>query len=178
MPLQSNIARPYAHALFQLAMEQGNLAVWHNQLQWLSAVADDPQLKDIAANPSVLPDQLVGLIIEISGDKLDQYGRNLVRLIVQNGRLSALAEIAQIYAELRAESEKTVRAAMYTATPLDKSKQDRFASALQHKLGRSVELDFKVDEELIGGAVIRAGDWVVDGSVKTQLARLVGAIGS
>ena len=178
MPSQSNIARPYAQALFQLALEEGRLAVWHDQLQWLALVADDPQLKELAARPNITPAQVIGLIHEVSGDHLDQHGRNLVQLIVQNGRLSVLGEIADAYAELRAEAEKTITASMITATPIDEGQRQGFQSALKNKLGRAVELEFEVDEELIGGAVIRAGDWVVDGSVKTQLDRLVGAIGS
>ena len=178
MPSQSNIARPYAQALFQLAAEQSSLSAWNEQLQWLAAVANDPQLKEVAAAPNVSPEQLIGLIIEISGDQLNQHGRNLVHLIIHNGRLSALPEIARTYAELRAEAEKTVAALMVTATPMEKIQRQNFKAALENKLGRTVELEFEVDEELIGGAVIRAGDWVVDGSVKAQLERLVSAIGS
>jgi len=178
MPSQSNIARPYAQALFQLALEEGKLAAWHDQLQWLALVADDPQLRELAASPNVTPGHIIGLIHEISGDRLDRHGRNLVQLAVQNGRFGALGEIASAYAELRAEAEKTITASMITATPIDAGQRQSFQSALKDRLGRAVELEFEVDEELIGGAVIRAGDWVVDGSVKAQLDRLVGAIGS
>jgi len=178
MPSQSNIARPYAQALFQLALEEGKLAAWHDQLQWLALVADDSQLKELAASPSVTRDQMIGLIHDISGDRLDQHGRNLVQLVVHNGRLSALREIADAYAELRAEAEKTITVSMITATPMAEDQRHGFQTALKSRLGRAVELEFEVDEALIGGAVIRAGDWVIDGSVRTQLDRLVGAIGS
>ncbi|MCY4051181.1 MAG: F0F1 ATP synthase subunit delta [Gammaproteobacteria bacterium] len=178
MPSQRNIARPYAQALFQLALEEGKLANWNDQLQCLAALADDPQIKELAARPNITSEMISGLIKDILGESLDQHGKNLVQLIVQNGRLSALSEIASGYAELREEAEKTITASMITATPIDEGQRQSFQMALKNKLGRAVELEFKVDEELIGGAVIRAGDWVVDGSVKSQLDRLVGAIGS
>ena len=96
---------------------------------------------------------------------------------MKNGRVEcALPAIAEIYAEKRAEAEKVVEADMITATAIDEGQQKAFADALQSKLGRSVKLNFSVDENLIGGAVIRAGDWVIDGSVKAQLEQLVGAV--
>ncbi|MXZ80727.1 MAG: F0F1 ATP synthase subunit delta [Gammaproteobacteria bacterium] len=178
MPSQSNIARPYAQALFQLAQEQDNLAGWHEQLQLLATVAEDTRLQELAANPRISSSRLTGLILDVCDGSLDEFGRNLVNLIVQNGRLSAMADIAEAYAACRAEAERTVNATMITAAPIDKGQQDSFSRALREKLGRTVELEFEVDEALIGGAVIRAGDWVVDGSVKAQLERLVGVIGS
>ncbi len=178
MPSQSNIARPYAQALFQLALEEDKLAVWNDQLQSLAMIADDPQLQELAARPDITPQMMSGLIEDVLGESLDQHGRNLVQLIVQNDRLSALREIASGYAELREEAEKTITASMITATPMDEGQRQSFQDALKNKLGRTVELEFEVDDKLIGGAVIRAGDWVVDGSVKTQLDRLVNVIGS
>jgi len=178
MPAQSNIARPYAQALFELAREQDDLSGWDDQLQLLGAVAADPALTGLTNDPRVSASQLSGLIIEVCGDRLSAGGKNLVKLLVRNDRVSAMADIAAAYSTRKAEAEKVIEAEMITATPVDEEQRKQFSDALQTKLGRSVNLDFEVDEELIGGAVIRAGDWVVDGSVKAQLEQLVGALGS
>ncbi|WP_423908244.1 F0F1 ATP synthase subunit delta [Candidatus Spongiihabitans sp.] len=176
MPAQSNIARPYAQALFELAQEQKDLAGWAERLQLLAVVASDKTLINLARDPRISSAQLAELIVDVCSDKLNDGGKNLVKLLVRNGRVNAMGDIAQAYVVLKAEAEKVVAANMITAAPINESQQKQFAEALQSRLGRSVNLEFEVDEELIGGAVIRAGDWVVDGSVKAQLEQLVGAL--
>ena len=175
---QSNIARPYAQALFELAQEQDRLAGWNDQLQLLASITCNSMLLELANNPRFSSSQLADLIIHICDDKLDKKGQNLVKLVVHNGRFSALSDIASAYAALRAKTEKTINAKMITAVAIDEQRQQIFAQTLQKKLGCTVEIAYEVDETLIGGAVIRAGDWVVDGSVKAALERLVGLIGS
>ena len=178
MSAQSNIARPYAQALFELAQEQKDLTGWAEQLQLLAVVASDASLINLTRNPHISSAQLGELIISVCGevDKLNDGGKSLVKLLARNGRVAALGDIAQAYAVHKAEAEKVVAANMVTAAPINKRQQIQFAEVLQSRLGRSVNLEFEVDEELIGGAVIRAGDWVVDGSVKAQLEQLVGAL--
>ena len=176
MSAQSNIARPYAQALFELAQEQKDLAGWAEQLQLLAAVASDASVIDLTRNPRISSARLAALLIDVCGDKLNDGGKNLVKLLARNGRVKALGDIVQAYAAHKAEAEKVVAANMVTAVPINKRQQKQFAEVLQSRLGRSVNLEFEVDEELIGGAVIRAGDWVVDGSVKAQLEQLVGAL--
>ena len=172
----SNVARPYANAMFELAKDSGNFAAWGDQLDFLAAVAADERVGELLKNPAVTSEQQVSLLSSLCGDQLSAEGANLIKLLVKNGRVDALPDIAQRYAHQRAEAESTIEADMITATAIDADQQQQFANALQAKLGRTVKLDFKVDEELIGGAVIRAGDWVVDGSVKAQLEQLVGAL--
>ena len=178
MSAQSNIARPYAQALFELAQEQNDLSGWDDQLQLLSVVTQDSAMADLTNDPHVSAGQLADLIVGVCGDKLNQGGTNLVKLLVKNGRVLEMPDIAEAFAARKAEAEKVIEAEMLTASPIDEKHQKQFADALQSKLGRSVNLEFAVDEELIGGAVIRAGDWVVDGSVKAQLEQLVGALGN
>ena len=178
MSAQSNIARPYAQALFELAQEQDDLARWNEQLCLLAMVMRDPAVLNMANNPHVPADQLIGLLIDVCGDSLGREGKNLVRLLVKNGRVADMTDIAEAYAERKAEAEKVITARVITTVAMEDRQQEQFAGALQEKLGRRVDLEFGVDETLIGGAVIRAGDWVVDGSVKAQLEQLVGAIGS
>ncbi len=178
MSAQSNIARPYAQALFELAQEQKDLAGWDDQLQVLAAVCSDSAVLDLTNDPHVSSSQLSELLIEVCGDRLNDGGKNLVRLLVKNDRVLAMSDIAEAFALRKAEAEKVIEAEMITASSIDESQQQQFAKALEAKLGRSVSLEFDVDEDLIGGAVIRAGDWVVDGSVKAQLEQLVGALGN
>ncbi len=172
----SNIARPYAQAVFELAQAAGDLAGWGDQLDLLGTIAADETMEQLLENPAFSGEQQVALITDICGDKLSADGANLVKLLVRNDRVSALPAIASLYAEKRAEAEKVVEAKVVTATAIDDGQQQSFAQALERKLGRSVKLEFSVDEDLIGGAVIRAGDWVIDGSVKAQLEQLVGAV--
>ncbi len=178
MPAQSNVARPYAQALFELALEHDALSDWDDQIKLLAAVADDPVMADLTHDPHISSTLLSALIIDVCGDKLNQEGGNLVRLLVRNNRVNAIRDIAQAYAERKADAEKVIVAQMTTVAPLDKGRQKQFAEALQSKLGRSVDLEFEVDEELIGGAVIRAGDRVIDGSIKAQLEQLGMALGA
>ena len=172
----TNVARPYAQAVFELARDSGNYAAWGDQLDLLAAVASNQTMVELLKNPAFTADQQVKLLLDVCGEKLNPDGANLVKLLVNNDRVNALAEIAAVYAEKRAEAESIIEADMITATPIDESQREAFSSALQSRLGRRVKLNFEVDEDLIGGAVIRAGDWVVDGSVKAQLEQLVGAV--
>ena len=178
MPAQSNVSRPYAQALFELALEHDALSDWDDQLQLLAMVAGDQVMADLTKDPHISLEQLSDLIIDVCGDNLNQGGKNLVRLLVRNNRVNAVSDIAQAYAVRRADAEKVIVAQMTTAAPIDERQQKQFAEALQSKLGRSVNLEYEVDEELIGGAVIRAGDMVIDGSVKAQLEQLAGALGT
>ena len=174
----SNIARPYAEAVFELARAGDDLAGWGDQLDLLGMIAADDGVAALVTNPHVSAEQLQELILGVAGDRLSSEGSNLVRLLVRNGRINALPDIASAYAARRADAESVIEASMTTATEIDARQQEQFAAALKEKLGRNIKLDFEVDEELIGGAVIRAGDWVVDGSVKAQLEQLVGALGA
>ncbi len=189
MSAQSNIARPYAQAVFELAQEQNNLAMWDDQLQLLALLASDDAVLGLMRNPRVNAAQLAEVIIDIGAAesakggveeagqfKLNDGIKNLVKLLAYNGRIGALNDIARAFTALRSDTEKTVSATMATAVPINDAQQQQFITALQSKLGRRVNLAFEVDEKLIGGAVIRAGDLVVDGSVRTQLEQLGGAL--
>jgi len=172
----TNIARPYAQAVFELARDSNDFAGWGDQLTLLADIATDSNMVELLKNPAFGNDQQINLILDICGDKVSADAVNLIKLLVSNDRVNVLPDIAEVYAEKRAEAESVIEADMITATPIDDSQRQAFSTALQSKLGRSVKLNFEVDEDLIGGAVIRAGDWVIDGSVKAQLEQLVGAV--
>lgn len=165
------LARPYAEAVFKLAQEGGDLAGWSAVLQNLAAVASDPQMKDIIANPETDDMALLGLIVDIVG-KLDVQQENLVRVLMENDRLLLTPEIASLYEEQRAEAEASVDVQVSSAIALDAKQEKAIAASLEKKLGKKVNLSSNVDESLIGGVVIQAGDLVIDGSVKGRLGEL------
>jgi len=172
----TTVARPYAQAVFERAQQTGRLADWSAMLQFAAAVAADGTMREAIEGTRLTRQQLADLFIEIGGDRLDQEGRNLIRLLAENRRLALLPEIAAVYEVLRAEAESTVEAQMISAYPLTEEQKQRIAESLKRRLGRNVNLTAEVDESLIGGAIIHAGDLVIDGSVRGKLDRLASAM--
>lgn len=170
------IARPYAQAVFELARDQGKLAEWSRTLELLSLVVNDSRMEQLLGNPHVSSDQLVQLISDVCGDKLDKHAVSLLRLLAENRRLSLLPELSMHYEALRADAEKTVQAEVVSAFPLGDEQKAAIAASLKRRLGREVQLTCSTDESLIGGAVIRAGDLVIDGSVAAHVDRLASAL--
>lgn len=176
MAEQSTIARPYAQAIFEQAAETKQLAQWSDKLALASAVAQDSGMQSVIGNPRVSNTQLVDLFLGVCGDKFDDTAKNMVKLLVENGRLSVLPEIAALYEEYRADAEKTVQAEVISAFPVTSAQQTSIKKALKARLGREVELVCTTDNSLVGGAIIRAGDMVIDGSVTAQLQKLTHAL--
>lgn len=172
----SGIARPYANAVFELAQQQDELAAWGDQLDWLAAIAADAKVARLVKNPRVTDEQLQQLILQAAADSLQAGGKHLLKLLIRNGRLGVLPEIARLFAARRAAAENTIAAEMITAAEINATQRAQFTDALQNRLGCRVQLEFAVDQDLLGGAVLRAGDWVIDGSVRAQLEQLVGAL--
>ena len=172
----STIARPYARAVFEQANETGKLQQWSDMLEMLVAVTSDENMAVIIAGTRFSKEELASLIIDICADKLDVQGQNLVRLLAENGRLTVLPEIAARYEILRAEAESTVEAEMLSAMPVSNTEQEKLSEALKQRLGRNVNLKVTIDKSLVGGAVIRAGDMVIDGSASGKLNKLAAAM--
>ncbi|MFO8155412.1 MAG: F0F1 ATP synthase subunit delta [Pseudomonadota bacterium] len=169
-------ARPYAKAVFELAEAGGDYERWSNQLRFLAAVAADDAMASRLDNPRLTRASLAELICGIGEGQLDEDGRNLVRLLAENRRLRLLPAIAPLYEELRGEAQGTVGARVTAAMPVSDAQQKAIATALKTRLGREVELECDVDEALIGGAVIRAGDLVIDGSVTGRLKQMASSL--
>lgn len=174
----SNLARPYAKAVFELAKDSGDYENWSNQLAFLSTVAADQNLLDAIQNPAISAQQITDLVLGIGKDQLDEQGQNLAKLLVRNKRIAALGDINEQFLIMRDEAEQVIEAQLITASEVNDAQKQKIESALSKRLGKTIHLEATVDESLIGGAVVRAGDWVVDGSVKAQLQDLVSAIGS
>ena len=163
-------ARPYAKAIFALARKDNSLGAKSIGLQRAATVVADPQVHGLLGNPHVTPAQLADLVNGIAG--LDDNGRNFVTLLAQNRRLGFLPEIAALFEQMKTEIENAVDVEVVAASKLTPDQESRYAAALQKKLGRQVRLHTKVDGALLGGAVLKAGDLVIDGSIKGRLERL------
>ena len=169
---RTTLARPYAEAVFRLAREQKTLAGWSEMLKLASAVAADPQMDRLIDNPRVPRARFVEFFLDVCGKKLDKDGANFVRILTENHRLALLPEIAALYEELRASAEARVEAEVVSATAVSADQLKTIAAALKKRLGRDVTLATRLDPSLVGGIVIRAGDLVIDGSVRGKLGAL------
>lgn len=172
MAEKATIARPYARAAFAHAQSHNALAQWSESLAIAAAVVRDDQVEKLLGNPRVTPEQLVGLIADVACGRIDQNARNFLETLASNGRLEFLPDIAAMFEVLRAEVENIADVAVVSAVALNEAQQQRLAAALRKRLKREVRLHCSVDPSLIGGAVIRSGDFVIDGSLKARLGRL------
>jgi F-type H+-transporting ATPase subunit delta len=163
-------ARPYAKAIFALARAGNSLAATSTGLQRAATVVADPQVHELLGSPHVTPAQLAGLVNGVAG--LDETGSNFVSLLANNRRLGFLPEIAALFEQMKSEVENAVDVEVVAATSLTPDQENRYVAALQKKLGRQVRLHTRVDSSLLGGAVLKTGDLVIDGSLKGRLERL------
>jgi F-type H+-transporting ATPase subunit delta len=174
----STVARPYAKAVFDTAIAQNNLLPWSRALAAAAAVAGDRMARQHLSRPELGVDErsefVRSLAAELPGSELLETAeaRNLLKLLAENDRLDALGEISAQYDRLKAEKQNTVTATLVTARPVDEDQADKVARALSRRLGRLVDLELEVDESLLGGAVVRAEDMVIDDSIRTRLQRL------
>jgi F-type H+-transporting ATPase subunit delta len=174
------VARPYAKAAFEYARERKAFAEWSKLLATAAAVVADPGVEKLLASPLVTPQQLVDLLADIvsndRGGKLEDESRNFLETLAHNRRLGLLPEIAAVYETLRAQVENVADVQVISAFPLDTKQRERLAAALQKRLRCEIRLNCEVDPQLIGGAVVRSGDIVIDGSLRARLERLAAEI--
>ena len=165
-------ARPYAKAAFEMARDNKQYDEWSSRLAFLGGAVSDPQLSAALDVPGITSEQRADLMEKIAGDQLDAHGKNFVRLLAENNRLALLPDIAVIYDHLKAEAEGEIEARVTSAFELEPDQSQRIADALAKRLDRKVKIVSQVDKELIGGAIIKAGDLVIDGSVKGRIAKM------
>lgn len=171
------LARPYARAAFGLAQSSHAVAEWHQALQTAALLVSEPASREWLDNPRLGAAEQLNLFLPPGQAADGPFGRYL-GLLGENGRLALLPEIAGLYAELRAEAERTLVVRVSSAAPIDPVQQQMLTGALARRFDRAVELNIEVDPELLGGAVIDAGDLVIDGSLRTRLERLGDALRS
>ena len=169
---KSTIARPYARAAFEEARERKVLAPCSEALHVAAAVVADPRVVALLGNPRVTPEELAQLVSGIAGSKLGEEGGNFVRTLAANRRLAVLPQIAARFDELKDAAEGVADVTVTSAAPLDAGQRKTLAAALEKRLKRTVRLHFATDAALIGGAVVKSGDLVIDGSLRTHLERI------
>ena len=165
-------ARPYARAVYQQAQETTSVESWGDALALLGSVASDATMIQVIDNPQVGSDQKGEQMIKVVGDKLTDQQKNLVRLMAENGRLKVLPDVALQFEVYRAEAEGKIDAIAISAFELSNEQENAITQTLKSKFGREVTLTTSTDESLIGGVIIKAGDTIIDGSMKAQLESL------
>jgi F-type H+-transporting ATPase subunit delta len=168
----TTLARPYARATFDIARDAGELAGWSDFLAIAAAAVEDAPVRALLDEPARTPAGQAELIASLYPEPPAADKLNLLRLLAQNERLDVLPEVAELYAELRASAENTLEVEVTSVEPLDDASTSRLAEALRNRLGRDIRLVNRTDPELIGGAVVKAGDLVIDGSARARLERL------
>ncbi|HYX73134.1 MAG TPA: F0F1 ATP synthase subunit delta [Steroidobacteraceae bacterium] len=166
------IARPYARAAFEEARKNGGLAPWSEALQAAAIVVQDPRVANLLDNPRVTAEQLAELVDGIAAAPLGEHGANFVRTLAVNHRLGYLPEIAELFDDLKDDAEGVEDVTVTSAAALDEAQRRKLGAALERRLRRKVRLHCEIDPGLIGGAVLRAGDLVIDGSLRTRLERI------
>ncbi len=168
----SALARPYGLAAFKQAREEGKIKECGNMFQFLVRILQDATMRGLIANPKVNDQQLAELIIDVGGDGLSQTGGNLVRIMAENERLEEMASVAGVFEEERDRTEGRSHVDVTSAFELTDSQRKNIADSMSRRLGTEVDVSVTVDKSLIGGVVIRAGDTVIDASLRGRLSQL------
>ncbi len=174
----TTLARPYAKAAFEYAQAHQQLANWSAMLGLAAAVSQDDTMQRVLKAPRLTSTEKATTFVEVCGDKFDAQVRNFLSIVSENNRMELLPEIADMFELYKAEQEKSVDVDVTSAFALNDEQQDKLAKVLSARLGREVRLHAAEDASLIGGVVIRAGDLVIDGSVRGKLAKLAEALKS
>jgi F-type H+-transporting ATPase subunit delta len=172
----ATMARPYALAVFKRAKETGAVESWSDVLAFLAVALEEPAMKSAIANPRLEKKRLVELLTGLCEGPVGAECANLLKVLAANSRLSLVREIKTLFDAYRAEDEASVDADVATAYPLSEAEERSLAETLQKTLKRKVRLRISEDRELIGGLLVRAGDKVIDASVRGQLQRLANRI--
>jgi F-type H+-transporting ATPase subunit delta len=172
MAEKTTIARPYAKAAFQEAKGDRRLAQWSETLRAAAIAVQDSRVHELLGSPSVGGEELAQFVMGLTGPELDEHGQNFFRTLAENHRLAYIPEISALFDQLKDDEESVVDVTVTSAAPIDTTQQKALSKALERKLKRSVRLHSATDSTLIGGAVLRAGDTVIDGSLLSRLKRI------
>ncbi len=169
---KTTVARPYAKAAFEEARARSRLGEWSRALALAAQVVGDARIERLIENPEVPPTEIAQLIMGVAGSDLGEFWRNFLFTLAGNHRLGYLPQISALFDELKDQAEGIADVTVTSATPLDGPQQRRLSEAVAHRLKRKVRLHCVTDPALIGGAVLRAGDLVIDGSLRGKLERM------
>ena len=168
----ATLARPYAAAAFKRSKETGTTENWSKSLSFISTILNNKEISVVVDNPKLGKERLSALMLDICQGQVDEEGANFLKLLVQNKRLTLVPTIAQLFEAYKAESEGYVDVEVSTAYAFSKEERQRFTVALEKKLCKKANIKVTVDKSLIGGVLVRAGDRVIDGSIRGRLQQL------
>jgi F-type H+-transporting ATPase subunit delta len=172
-------ARPYARAIFELASDESKLQQWQDNLELAASIASDSDMQAIIEQPAILSSELAELfqsVVAGAGPAADPDFNNLIALLAENGRLAVLPAIATVFATLKQEAEGKIEVQVRTAQELSAEQQDKIAVSMAKRLGKEVSITTEIDSSLIAGAVVTAGDLVIDGSASGRMEKLTIAL--
>ena len=172
----TTLARPYARAAFEHARAAGDLAAWQAALSELAAITTEPKVAAAMRDPNQTAAQRAAMLSGLAGNSAPSAVVNLLAIMADNGRLSLLPEVAMLFDQLKQAVESTVAVHVTSAYPLSDAETQQLADTMQEKLARSITLTSETDPSLLGGALIRADDLVIDGSVRGRLNKLAGTL--
>lgn len=173
----TTIARPYAKAAFELAVEKGTVEAWNEMLFFAGQVTSDEQVQALLGSIATETQQSE-IIIKLCAEQLNEQGQNLIKLMAENERLAAIPAVAELFAEFKADYDKEIEVDVVSATVLADDAQAKLVAALEKRFARKVKLNCSIDEAIVSGLVIKAGDTVIDGSVRGKLDRLATSLQS
>ncbi|ATD08364.1 F0F1 ATP synthase subunit delta [Pseudoalteromonas piscicida] len=173
----TTIARPYAKAAFELAVEKGTVEAWNEMLFFAGQVTSDEQVQTLLGSIAT-ESQQSEIIIKLCAEQLNEQGQNLIKLMAENERLAAIPAVAELFAEFKADYDKEIEVDVVSATVLADDTQAKLVAALEKRFARKVKLNCSIDEAIVSGLVIKAGDTVIDGSVRGKLDRLATSLQS
>lgn len=168
----ATVARPYAKAAFEFALQQNKLDFWHEWLQIAALVASDNRVKSALLNPKIPTDKVLEIFFAVLENKIDDFGKNFLKLLAQYHRLNILAEVTLFFAKFYAEHKKIAEVRIVSAFELSGEQKTRLANVLEKKLQQQVEINCEVDSNILGGAIVKIGDLVIDGSGRKKLEDL------
>src|SRR4051812_29346281 len=172
----ATVARPYAEAAFQAALERNSLRPTADSLQLLAAIARNEQMRFVLSDPRVSAAKKKELFADVTGGKLDEVTRNLLGVLVDNHRELLLSEIEEQFEALKRDHDRVVKARITSAQPLNDQQRADIVGALERRYGKKVEAEVDVDPQLLGGARVQVGDQVIHASVRDALAQMAAAL--
>ena len=173
----TTIARPYAKAAFDFAVEKGELDQWSQMLSFAAEVAQNNDIHNLLSS-SLTAEKLAEVFIVVCGEQFDEFGQNLIKVMAENGRLMAFPDVCKEFLLLKQEHEKEIDVEVTSAVELSEEQRADISSKLEQRLARKVQLNCSIDETLLSGVIIRAGDLVIDNSARGRLDRLSDALQS
>lgn len=174
------VARGYAKAIYQEARQTNSMIEWGKLLQVLAIVANDADVLRLIENPKVSIKKIIQLFYDVAYSTLTNYlapfeerAKNFITLLCKNKRLAVLPYIDELYQQLISQQEGMLKIEVLSALPLDETQQKKIHKALEKRFNINILIEYKIDASLIGGALIRSNNWVMDGSIKGKLARMM-----